>query len=71
MHRSESAELIDCCDCGAIMSPATERAFGVGEDEFLCLDCAIRRGGVYDEPRERWTVPPNLSGIRHERRMQP
>jgi recombinational DNA repair protein (RecF pathway) len=70
MHSLESVELTHCCECGTMVYPATDRAFGVDEDEFLCVECAIRRGGVYDELWDRWAVPPNLSGIPHERHMQ-
>jgi hypothetical protein len=51
-------ELADCVECGATIRPATERAFTIDDGVFLCFDCAVERGGVYDGNDERWTVVP-------------
>jgi hypothetical protein len=32
----------------------------------LCDACAVDRGGVYDEPEDRWAVPPDLAGLPEE-----
>ena len=63
MHSDEWNELVECIDCGAGIRPATDRAFAVDDDRFLCFDCAVRRGGVYDAAEDRWTVAPEESGI--------
>jgi len=63
MHRSEDRELVDCIDCGATIAAERERAFAVTDDVYLCLDCAVRRGGVYDELHDRWVTPPKVSDL--------
>ncbi len=69
MHRSESAELIDCCDCGANISPATDRPSASVRTSSPRLRDPARRG--LRRAEERWTVAPNLSGIPHEWHIQP
>jgi hypothetical protein len=71
MHNQEANDLTDCCDCGASIAPAIDRAFGLNDEEFLCFDCAVLRGGVYDAREERWTVAPNVTGLPDERRAHP
>jgi hypothetical protein len=71
MHRSEARELVDCLDCGAAIAPERERAFAVGDDMYLCFECAVRRGGVYDEREDRWMVPPIVEDEPDERRPHP
>jgi recombinational DNA repair protein (RecF pathway) len=70
MH-SQEYELTDCCDCGATIVPATDRAFALNDNEFLCFDCAVRRGGAFDAAQERWTVPPDVANVPDERRAHP
>ncbi len=64
----ESIETTTCVGCGAELSPETDRAFATGPDTFLCFACATQSGGVYDADQDRWTVPPDVSGIADERR---
>ena len=71
MHSQEFTELTDCCECGAAIAADTDRTFVVSDDEVLCFDCAVRRGGAYDSLKERWTVPPNVAGLPDERRAHP
>jgi len=71
MHSQELTELTDCCDCGAAIAAATDRSFAVSDEEVLCFDCAVRRGGVYDALWERWTLVPNVAGLPDERRAHP
>jgi hypothetical protein len=68
MHRSEARELVECIDCGATIAPDRDRAFAITEDLYLCFDCALRRGGAWDEREDRWMRPPELSGVTDERR---
>jgi len=55
MHRSENRELTACAACGVEIAPGRERAFAFGVDSFLCFECALARGGRYDEVHDRWT----------------
>lgn len=36
-------------------------------DAWLCFDCAVRRGGVYDSEEDRWTTAPNVADLPQER----
>ncbi len=71
MHRSENRELADCIDCGATISPGRDRGFSLTQSTCLCFECAIRRGGVYDEPHDRWLVRPKIADEPDERRPHP
>ena len=63
MHRSEAQLAGPCSDCGAAIRPAEERAFRFGARGVLCCDCALRRGGSYDETRDRWTEEPRTDDL--------
>ncbi len=63
MHRSEVRELRACADCGAEISPARDRGYGLGGEAFLCFDCAIRRGGRWDEAHDRWDGEVDVAGL--------
>ena len=61
----EVAELAQpCADCGAQVVAAADRAFEFGTQELLCWQCAERRGGRYDAHQERWSVAPDVAGLR-------
>jgi len=63
MHRSESEGLASCAVCGAAVEPEKERAFvGVGA-RVLCFDCALARGGAWDDSEDRWAEAPSLAGL--------
>jgi hypothetical protein len=66
MHRSEERELSRCADCDAVIDPGRERGFGLGAGGTLCYECAVRRGGRYDEVHDRWAEEPRLAGLRRE-----
>ena len=68
MHRSEARELVDCIECHATIAAERDRAFAVTEDEWLCFECATRRGGVWDDEEDEWTTTPDLTGLYDERR---
>lgn len=63
MHRSESFDLVACVDCGAEISLGADRVYPVTEEAGLCLACAMKRGGVYDEAHDNWKKAPSLSGL--------
>ncbi len=71
MDREEEGELTTCAECGSEIAPATDEAFAFGETGFLCMECALRRGGVYDADQDRWTVAPDVSDLWDERRPHP
>ncbi len=70
MHRSENRTLVDCADCRATIAPS-DRVFAISDETFLCFECAVKRGGVYDEPHDRWLVEPNVADEPDERRPHP
>jgi hypothetical protein len=57
-----------CVECGASLSVEIDRAFACGPDTFLCYACAERRGGIFDEDEDRWTLPPDVESLPDERR---
>lgn len=64
MEPEEFEDDVDqCADCGATSAPDAERVFAFGERRVLCFECAIRRKGEYDEREDRWTVPPDVTGL--------
>jgi hypothetical protein len=71
MHSQEWNDLVECCDCGATLSGETDRPFAMSDDDFLCFECAVRRGGVFDTMQERWIVSPNVADLPDERRAHP
>jgi len=63
MRRTESEELAVCAECGAEIVAGRDRSYEFGSSGALCFACAVRRGGSYDESRDRWTTPPDTSGL--------
>ena len=70
MHVQEDAGLEECAHCGATLDPEVDRACTIG-DEVLCFSCAVREGGVYDEARAQWIVPPAISRVPSGRTLYP
>ena len=66
MHRSEERRLTPCAECGTEIDAASERGFALGGGGALCHECAVRRGGRYDEVHDRWTEEPRLGGLGRE-----
>jgi hypothetical protein len=66
MHRSEERNLARCADCRAEIDPGRDRGFGLGAGSALCFECALRRGGVWDETHDRWSEEPSLRGLARE-----
>jgi hypothetical protein len=67
----EQEDAIACIDCGRAIWADRDRSFASGPNSYLCFECAERRGGVYDEAEDRWTVAPDMSGLFDERRPHP
>jgi hypothetical protein len=66
MHRSEERDLGSCVDCGAEITPASDRGYSFGTRGVLCMECALRRGGEYDSGDDRWVQSPDLAGLERE-----
>jgi hypothetical protein len=60
---AQDYDLFGCSDCGASVSPETDRVYAFGTDGVLCMECSLRRGGAWDESREQWTVPPRVDDL--------
>lgn len=58
----------DCFDCGATVSVHGTATYVVGDGTVLCIDCAMKRGGIYDELRDQWTQQPSVADLPDERR---
>jgi len=54
---------VTCLDCGAELTPESDRDFEFGASGALCWACAERRGGRYDERRSRWIEAPDVSDL--------
>jgi hypothetical protein len=63
MHRSETRNLGCCSDCGTETQASTERAYSFGTRGLLCFECAIRRGGRYDETHDHWSNDPRIDDL--------
>ncbi len=61
MHGTEALECEVCASCGTDVRSA-ERAFAF-EGSVLCWECAMKRGGEYDELHDRWTKAPDVSDL--------
>lgn len=59
----EAIAVESCLDCGAELVAYAARAFAVGSRGALCFDCAVGRGGLYDELTDRWDREPALDGL--------
>jgi hypothetical protein len=62
-HEADEEEFGFCAACDGEVSIAP-RVYLFGDDNALCFDCATKLHGVYDEPGSRWTVEPELAGLR-------
>ncbi len=63
MHRSEAETFLPCADCGAQTAAAVERGFSLDAETVICFDCAVRRGGHWDEERALWSSEPDVVGL--------
>ncbi len=66
MTPADETETSVCAQCGEELWPELERAFTFGDDQVLCFECAIARGGIYNERKDRWMKPPNVTGLVHD-----
>lgn len=63
MHSEETLEPATCADCGEPTDLDSTLSFVISENKVLCFDCALRRGGRYDEDEGGWVVAPNVLGL--------
>jgi hypothetical protein len=54
---------VACVVCSEALDGKRNPVFRMTHGDGLCLECAIRRGGVYDAPLETWSRPPELAGL--------
>jgi hypothetical protein len=63
MHRKEREEIVTCVDCGSPLDVERERGYSATSEWALCWSCALTRGARFDENEDRWSVPPDLTGL--------
>lgn len=54
---------VECIECSEHVSAPLARAFWIGIEGVLCHQCALTRGGVYDEPHRRWATAPRVDDL--------
>ena len=69
----DDLEVVGCADCGCPVDATNpeERVFAVTPELVLCYECAVRRGGVYDDEEDKWRVAPRLEQLPEERAPEP
>jgi hypothetical protein len=56
----------ECYECGTPLEYVDMPSYAIDAERTLCLRCATRRGGTYDEAEGHWTLHPDLHDlIRH------
>ena len=63
MHLSETSDLFACSDCGTSVESGRDREFEFAGALVLCFECALRRGGRFDEARDVWSQAPTIDDI--------
>jgi hypothetical protein len=63
MHRSERDRAGTCSACGGEVKGNVDRTFAFGSRGLLCFECAIERGGSYEERREIWVEEPLVDDL--------
>ena len=66
MEQDDRSEARVCAGCGAPVLGDAERTFEFGDENVICWECAVARGGRYDEARDAWERVPDLGGIADE-----
>lgn len=52
-----------CIECERSLDTAFDPTFLIEEEDVLCLDCAIKRGGLYDAGHETWLRAPDVNDL--------
>ena len=63
MRRSEFQRVEMCVVCGGDMRADLSRGFVFGSRGLLCYECAIQRGGRYDERHDVWVDEPRTDDL--------
>lgn len=63
VERSEQQWSVSCAGCGEAVWVDQGRAFAMEAERALCFRCAAARGGRYDEARDEWSRPPDVSDL--------
>ena len=63
MPNDQNEEFVSCLECGASVAPAVDRVFPVGCEDVICMECALKRGGIYDENEDRWETEPRIDDL--------
>ncbi|HBZ71158.1 MAG TPA: hypothetical protein DEP35_16065 [Deltaproteobacteria bacterium] len=61
--RSELEEFAACALCRAQIALGDDRSFAFGNDQVMCWECSLGRGGRYDAQHERWEVAPHIADL--------
>jgi hypothetical protein len=56
----DDREQQSCIECGSAVG---ERVFALTDEIVLCHECALRRGGIYDDAKDKWKIAPRLEDI--------
>jgi hypothetical protein len=63
MAQLDEGEVLEiCADCGQAVREG-ERRYDVSDESVICFECAMRRGGAYDEAEDRWTSAPDADDL--------
>jgi len=57
---SDMEDVLTCAACGGEISLGDDRSFAFGNDQAVCWECSLRRGGRYDAHLDRWEVAPHI-----------
>ncbi len=63
MDRTDETGESICTGCGRPVVGGLQRAYGFGDDQLLCWDCAVARGGSFDAGEDRWAVAPRVEDL--------
>ncbi len=70
MYATEDEEYAFCAACNRDVSRA-DQVYAFGKDELLCFDCAVARGGIYEDFLGRWTLAPRVDDVFDAPRTDP
>ena len=63
MHRSEVHATGSCSVCGVEVKGNVDRGFSFGTRGLLCFECALARGGSFDERLDLWVDEPLVDDL--------
>jgi hypothetical protein len=63
MGEEEFGEQVVCDACRDPIWVGAEPSYALAEGRYLCLSCALARGGSHDGDEDRWTIEPNVDDL--------